>query len=67
MILFQTSRKKWDFTCSVCCNIGAFGHTALPFEIAWWFFSDAEDNRCKEISLSLLCFTCYFEYWKWLK
>jgi hypothetical protein len=67
MILFQTVRKKWDFTCTACCNIGIFGHIALPFEISWWFTTDVENNKCREISFSFLCFTCYFEYWKWNK
>ena len=65
MILFQIVRKKWDFTCIVCHNLGIFGHTALPFEISWWFSTDVKDNECREISFSFLCFTCYFEYWKW--
>jgi len=53
MILFQTIRKKWDLTCTVYYNLGAFGHIALPFEISWWFSTDAKGNRCREISFSL--------------
>ena len=67
MTLFQIVRKKWDLTCSVCYDIGIFGHIALPFEIGWWFDSDVDENKHKEISFSFLCFTCHIEYWKWHK
>ena len=67
MTLFQIVHKKWDLTCSVCYDIGIFGHIALPFEIGWWFDSDVDENKHKEISFSFLCFTCHIEYWKWHK
>jgi len=65
MTLFEINRKKWDLTCLIYCNIGTFGHIALPFEISWWFSVDAEGNKCREISFSFLCFACCLEYWNW--
>ena len=65
MTLFQIVRKKWDLTCSVCYGIGMFGHIALPFEIGWWFDSDVNGNKHKEIGFSFLCFICHIEYRRW--
>lgn len=65
MTLFQIVRKKWDLTFTACHNLGTFGHIALLFEINWWFSTDVGGNKCREISFSFLCFTCFFEYWRW--